>query len=213
MKTCNMLIIGVLVIAFLVIPVSAVEYMANGGPVEQIGTGTVAPASAEGVVPAGTYSNYFYFFNHGTAANTQTNNGKGYNYPSIASVTDLPWGHGTNLTPAPSQAVCATAWVNLPVTQVASYTGIHPKVRYATIRMFDYAGTAGIKEVDVYNGENEIGAYPVSWHNVGWSDYTLDLGSYYDMVRGMNLLCIEYNVDTATYNWVVIGGYGAKAEW
>jgi hypothetical protein len=210
MKTCNMFIICAFAIAFLVIPVSAAEYTANGGPIGQIGTVTADQASAAaGVAPAAGYSNYFYFFNHGTAASTEDQSTNAY----IQDVSSYGWGHATLLANAPSATLNATARVDLPVTSVASYTSVHPKIRYATIQSWSQFGTEGISRIEVYNGHTAVTTIPVDWHITGWADYTVDLGAYYDMVRGMNMRCTVYNSDTISPMYNTIGGFGAKSEW
>jgi hypothetical protein len=104
--------------------------------------------------------------------------------------------------------------VDLPITQVASYSGVHPKVRYATIQMRNQeAGSAEVYWIDIYNGATYLEELGPTWSSTTWVDETVDLGSYYDMVRGMNMDVNIYNWDTAGSRWWEVGGYGAKAEW
>jgi len=207
MKVLYVLIIGLLVIALLIIPVGAAGEP-DSGAAERIGSGTPSGAIVMAPIPIVPYKNYFYFFNHGTMAKTEF-----WNNPNIDSVYDFGWGHRTVLKAAPVGGN-STAWIDLPITGVASYTGRHPMVRYATIQMYSETMNGGIIWVHVYNGHTIVKEIPVNWHTDGtWQDFTVDLDGYYDMQRGMNMdVLINNDWDGAT-RINEIGGYGAKAEW
>jgi hypothetical protein len=202
MKRVNVLMISVLVIALLAVPVFA---QTSDGPSSR---GQEQPAATvEGSAPQ-VYSNYFYFFTPGTAGNSEcwrTDNNCGFEH----HYSD---GMEINIT----KGVGNYVYVNLPITQVASYSGIHPKVRYATIQMYNNTvGSVKISTLYVYNGGTHVTDVTPNW-NVAYyppTDYTLDLGSYYDMVRGMDMTLKAVNQDAASDDYIVINGYGAKAEW
>lgn len=165
-------------------------------------------------MPVSAYTHYFYLFNHGTMARTEGGEGEGPINPDISSVHNYGWGHRTVLN-AGSLATPTGAWVDLPVTGVASYDGTHPLVRYAHIQMRSETSNGGIARIDVYNGHTKVKQLDVDWYSSPsdtWEEFTVDLGNYYDFQRGMNMDVWIKNVwDETRYN--EIGGYGAKAEW
>jgi hypothetical protein len=199
MKVVNVLIISVLVIAFLAVPVLAQtsEVNSNGVPAQ-------LAATVEGSAPQ-AYSNYFYFFTPGTAGNSECF------YTSSCSYERHYSGH-MEIGIKTGQSV----YVNLPITQVASYSGIHPKVRYATVQMYNSGGSTGgyVTGVDVWNGGTFVKDVSTNWYTTTSTptDFTLDLGGYYDMVRGMNM-CLSVANTQITDQTISINGYGAKAEW
>jgi hypothetical protein len=208
LKIENALIIGVLVIALLAVPVIAAATEATEVTDHEGRWGTPAVETAQGYTPQTPYTSYFYFFNHGVMATTETPN------PYVTHQENDGQGHWTYLTVAPSPTLNATAWVDLPVTGVASVSGTHPKVRYAYIQMGSYFHRGAIDRIEIYNGWTTVKTQVVDFTgDAGFAEYTLDLGAYYDMVRGMNMRCRIYNKDTTQTGLNSIDGYGAKAEW
>jgi hypothetical protein len=204
MKGLNVKLISILVIALLAVPAyaNAIPESYPGGAGSTGAAGLQPAAGVEGFAPQ-AYSNYFYFFNHGDSA-TAENWRDGFN-----AQYDWSDGHQTYVNKS------SLVFVNLPVTQVASYTGTHPKVRYATVQMLNDTAGGNVDAVEVYNGATFIKTVPVNWYTTGsvFSDFTLDMGSYYDMVRGMNMCLHVRNTDPNNIHWNIVGGYGAKAEW
>jgi hypothetical protein len=197
MKRVNVLIISVIVIALLAVPVCAQTFYDGSG------SNTQPAATVTGFTPQTSYSNYFYFFNHGSSARSEC---------SVGSCTETPYADGLWVSFPHS----SSNFINLPITQVASYSGTHPKVRYATVQMRVNGGTKlYVDYLPIWNGGTFQEFVYVTWYTPSdtFQDFTLDLGSYYDMVRGMNMCLHVVNTDTTNPYRIVIGGYGAKAEW
>jgi hypothetical protein len=200
--------IGVLALALLVVPALALAEHAvvpEGISYDPVSS-TAQPA--EGYTPQGPYANYFYLFNHGSLAFPEGSS-------DIVESYRFFTGRFTTLKKAPSSTVNASAFVDLPITGVASYSGTHPKVRYAFIKMWNSATNRGaIEQIDATNGNTIVKTvYPKIDGNGAWVEYTVDLGSYYDFDRGMLMSCLIYNTDTVHTASSQIAGYGAKAEW
>jgi hypothetical protein len=203
MKRIDVLMISMLVIALLAVPVFA---QTSDGPSSRIQEQPAA--TVEGSAPQ-AYSNYFYFFTPGTAGNSQC----------WRKDLQCGWEHHyadgmfINITKGSNSLV----FIDLPITQVASYSGTHPKVRYATVQMYNTGGSTGgyVSSVQALNGGTYLTTVSTNWYTSSQTptDFTLDLGGYYDMVRGMNMCLAAQNTQTTSDQYIAINGYGAKAEW
>jgi hypothetical protein len=119
--------------------------------------------------------------------------------------------HGVNqfgFTLGPNQyTIIITPFVNS-----ISKTGIHPKVRYLYFELNMPTGVS-VSQVSVWSGTTQVYFSPVTWAGTGAvKDYTLDMGSYHDMVRGISTAMIITNSQTSNQG-VFSYGAGAKQEW
>lgn len=102
--------------------------------------------------------------------------------------------------------------MNTPFVNTISKNGIHPRVRFLYFELKMPVGVS-VTNIGVASGANMVYAGPVSWAGTGTvKDYTLDMGSYKDMVRGINTgIRITNSLDSNAY--VESYGAGAKQEW
>jgi hypothetical protein len=119
--------------------------------------------------------------------------------------------HGVNqfgFTISPS----SNAIVMTPFVNSISKTGTHPMVRYLYYELQMPVGVS-VTTVTVDTGTTDVYAGSPGWAGTGAvKDYTLDMGSYHDMVRGITTAMIITNPQ-ASSKTVYTQGVGAKQEW
>jgi hypothetical protein len=113
-----------------------------------------------------------------------------------------------SFTMAPS----STTVMNTPFVNTISKTGVHPHVRYLYFELKMPTGV-NVTWVTVYDGATSVYSKGVTWAGTGAvKDYTLDMGSYHDMVRGIQISIIMDNSLVSKQD-VNSYGAGAKQEW
>jgi hypothetical protein len=99
-----------------------------------------------------------------------------------------------------------------PFVNSISKSGIHPKIRYLYYQLNMPTGVS-VTAVSVYSGATLVYSGNPAWAGAGaLKDYTLDMGSHYDMARGINTAMIITN-SIASNKAVYTLGAGAKQEW
>jgi len=100
-----------------------------------------------------------------------------------------------------------------PLQSIISRNGIHPKIRYYHFAVEATDNYVDLDYINVMNGRSLTGSIETSGLNIyGYNEYYLDMGSYYDMTRGVTLLFnVDNNINSAS--GFAIHGYGHREEW
>jgi hypothetical protein len=118
------------------------------------------------------------------------------------------WSNTYTFSIKPTESV----WVMTPFTYSIKKNGVTPKVRYLYFQMFMPEGV-NVTGYTVYSGQNGIQTKSLTWEGTGAiKTYTLDLGGYYIMNKGINAGVAVKNTKL-TAQPVYMYGAGAKQEW
>ena len=155
------------------------------------------------VLDGSAFTNYDTFFVHGTFAEAE---------PGYGVVSDYDAGYGRYTTIRHG----SYAWIDCPIPSYEKKTGgVQPQVRYLAI----YYGSEGtnlkIDFIWVFNGPTVVNSISYS-PPIYSSDYTvhiIDLGGWYTINRGLNMIVRGPNDDPTYDREIVIAGYGARFEW
>lgn len=215
MKISIMVIIGVLVLAFLAVPVSAATAKSDNGLAQM--TPLAGPGPAPGQAPAVglpnlVVQNYLYNFNHGGSCITDYDGRDNVEFAFSYYYGRETWVKNASPTSA------TAAYIDCHQTTVASYTGRHPLIRYGMIEYttWDNPGVR-IGAIYFYSGSTfvtSIGQNAYSTPNGARMELTWDLGQWYDFSRGMNQVIRVINTDTDPLHSrrILISGYGARGD-
>jgi hypothetical protein len=106
----------------------------------------------------------------------------------------------------------SNAYLITPFTSTINVNGTEPVVRSLFFELKMPAGVS-VSQIWVYNGPNLVSLNNVNWAGTGSAKvYTLDMGSYKNMNRGINTALIFYNSQTSNQE-VSAYGAGAKVQW
>jgi len=178
-------------------PVDTVDAGVMPGP---CGVDTQSP-----VLDGSAYTNYDTIFAHGTSSVTQLP------YSDVESDRYAYYGHPISLK-AGSQA-----WICCPLESYYTKTGgIQPMIRYIAVQYASdgmHSGWPKIDKIRLYNGCGFVLEKDVDIGNSGFCQLAIiDLGGYYKFDRGLNIVLVLDNGDSAARSFTVYG-YGTRFEW
>ncbi len=157
------------------------------------------------VLDGSAYTNYDTIFAHGTSSVTQLPDS------DVESDRYAYYGHPISLK-AGSQA-----WICCPLESYYTKTGgIQPMIRYIAVQYASdgmHSGWPKIDKIRLYNGCGFVLEKDVDIGNSGFCQLAIiDLGGYYKFDRGLNIVLVLDNGDSAARSFTVYG-YGTRFEW